>query len=321
MKKPLLLHYYITEACNAKCTFCNIWKKKSPQYANPSHVLSNIREARKVGCRFVDFTGGEPLLHKDLPLFLSAAKEEGLITSVTTNTLLFKKRVSQLIGKIDLLHFSLDSDTAEEHDMLRGVRSYHSVLEAIDIACAHKMKPDILFTYTNENIHSLKGVISLCEEKKLMLILDPVFSDTGHDPVSASTHEYALQWAKHPRVYLNKAHLTLRQRGGNSTTAPRCKAVQSTVVILPDNTLALPCYHNKETAIPITPDLSTAYASYKRHAYLVTEGSHPYCSGCHINCYFDPSYLYRYDSLFLQSLAAKGRYFLQKYLKDFPFNR
>ena len=26
--KPLLLHYYVTMRCNARCSFCDIWRKK-----------------------------------------------------------------------------------------------------------------------------------------------------------------------------------------------------------------------------------------------------------------------------------------------------
>ena len=33
--------------------------------------FANLRDAKKAGCRFVDFTGGEPLLHPELPRFLS----------------------------------------------------------------------------------------------------------------------------------------------------------------------------------------------------------------------------------------------------------
>lgn len=122
--KPLLLHYYITTRCNARCSFCTIWREPSTIDASLPDVVSNLSHAKKAGCRFVDFTGGEPLLNKELPAFLKAAKKIGLITSVTTNCLIFPERAKELAGLIDLLHFSIDADTAELHDAIRGRHSY-----------------------------------------------------------------------------------------------------------------------------------------------------------------------------------------------------
>ncbi|HQK23341.1 MAG TPA: radical SAM protein, partial [Candidatus Latescibacteria bacterium] len=74
--KPLLLHYYVTYRCNARCSFCTIWDPaKWDHRATPSwdQMSSNLTVARKLGTRFVDFTGGEPLLYHDLPRALRLA--------------------------------------------------------------------------------------------------------------------------------------------------------------------------------------------------------------------------------------------------------
>ena len=38
------------------------------------------------------------------------------------------------------------------------------------------------------------------------------------------------------------------------------------------------------------------------------------CEGCHINCYFDPSYQRSISGLFIQSTRAKARYAFTKYV-------
>ena len=55
--RPLLLHYYITNRCNAKCRFCSIWSEKPKSDAKIDDVINNLRAARKAGCRFVDLIG------------------------------------------------------------------------------------------------------------------------------------------------------------------------------------------------------------------------------------------------------------------------
>ncbi|MFW6245078.1 MAG: radical SAM protein [Fibrobacterota bacterium] len=312
--KPLLVHYYITNRCNARCTFCSIWQETPKKDSDPESVENNLKQARRAGCSFVDFTGGEPLLHPDLPSFLKIAKNVGYITSVTTNCLLFPERVKELAGLIDLLHFSIDADTAELHDRIRGCRSYDRVIESIDSALKNKLYPDLLFTYTKENIDALEGIYNLARQKKLILILDPVFSTSGPDRLCTDIHKKALEFSRRQGVYLNTAHLLLRKQGGNHTRSPLCRAVSSTLVILPDDSLALPCYHHRNISVPIRGRLSELLKGEERLKALYMEGKYSFCEGCHINCYFDPSYQYRFDRMMRESLKSKMKYAGTKYL-------
>jgi len=321
--KPILLHYYLTNRCNSRCSFCSIWRENPKVDASVNDVIENLKSARKAGCSFVDFTGGEPLLHNDLPFILQEAKKSGFITSVTTNCILFPERAKSLSGLIDLLHFSLDGDCAEVHDNIRGVPSFHTVLKSIDIAIENHLYPDLLFTYTNDNIHHFEGVYKLALEKKLMLILDPVFDPAGSDPVWESTHKSAISYGRRKGVYLNSAHLTLRKRGGNHITRPFCKAVDSTIVILPDNTLALPCFHHVSKKIPVNNNLKAILKSLEHSEAANMQGRKNFCENCHINCYFDPSYLRFPNRLFFESIFSKFKYSYTKYLiygRPLPFN-
>ena len=313
MKKPLLLHYYITDKCNAKCEFCDIWKKENPINAKLEDVERNLIAARKLGAKFVDFTGGEPLLNPNLPKFLETAKKLGFITSITTNTLLFEKYVEKLSGKVDLLHFSIDG-TKEIHDKIRGVKSFDCVMKSIEIAKKHKLFPDLLFTYTNENIDFVPEIQKIAIKNKLVLILDPVFSTNGTNLPSDETNEKAKKFAKLPAVYLNKAHLILRKNGGNDVKKPTCKAIDSTIVILPDDTLALPCYHRFRVKLSINGNLEGLRCSKEIAGFAKLQGKLKICEHCQINCYMDPSYQYSINSLFFASNLSKFKYALWKYL-------
>ncbi len=273
----------------------------------------NLLLARKSGCRFVDFTGGEPLLHPDLPGFLREAKKLGFITSITTNCILFPSRAGELEKSIDLLHFSLDADTAQRHDAIRGAASFDHVMRSIPLALRLGMVPDLLFTYTDDNIDCFEGVARLGREHRLMVLLDPVFSTDGRDRIAPATHLKALDFARIPGVYLNKAHLSLRRAGGNHISKPVCRAVQSTIVISPDNFRVFPCFHHRCLSLPTPESFRKKNRSAKAAEALAMQGKYSFCEGCHINCYFDPSYNYLPNRLFFQSLAAKFSYISMKY--------
>lgn len=314
--KPILCNYYITYRCNARCVFCDIWRYPEKAEAAPESVLSNLAGIRRLGCRFIDFTGGEPLLHEHLPLLLRRAKQAGLITSVTTNCLLYPQRAGELAGLVDLLHFSLDSDSAPLHDELRGIPCYDRVLESIDKALAAGERPDLLFTVTDRNVHALGGLARLARRKKLMLVVNPAFSYFGNKALASQGVDVLRAYARQPHVYINLALLRLIRAGGNQVWSPRCRAATSTVVISPNNELVLPCFHHRQGAVPIDGDIVGAWNSSQARGARAQQGRYAFCAHCTINCYFDPSFLYKVDRYFWESLISKARYAFHKYVSQ-----
>lgn len=316
--KPILCNYYITERCNAKCDFCDIWKKnqlRKTADCSLNDVLINLPRIKKLGVRFIDFTGGEPLLHPDLPEMLKAAKQVSLFTSVTTNCLLYPERAPELAGLVDILHFSLDSSIEREHDSLRGRKIFHKVMESIKIAKQLKEKPDLLYTVTNSNYKAIDGLIQLATKEKLILLINPVFSYRGQEKLDNDVLDYLDRYKKLPYVYLNRALHKFMQAGGNNPASPRCRAVTSSIVISPKNQLLLPCYHHFFKAIPLNSNLEQIYKSKVIKYFQRTQGKFSFCENCTINCYFDPSFLYRVDDLFWQSLMSKIKYGFDKFIR------
>ena len=266
--------------------------------------------------KVIDFTGGEPLLHRELPQFLALAKELGFITTVTTNTLLYPKYGAQLRGLVDMLHFSLDSVDRDTHNESRKVDCYDHLIRSIDLALDWGERPDILFTVKSDNI----GEIPLLYEqfvqgKGLIAILNPIFSynEVGED-LSMHDLDQLLAWGNRPGIYLNKAFIDLRRAGGNRTEDPVCLAGSSTVVISPQNELVLPCYHLGSKSFPIQGDLQRVYQSKEARELISQEGKLPGCEGCVVNCYMEPSMTMQTNQYFFTSLRSTLKYSLEKWV-------
>jgi MoaA/NifB/PqqE/SkfB family radical SAM enzyme len=315
IRRPVLCNYYITYRCNASCGFCDIWEKPSP-YVTRENVAENLAALRRMGVKVVDFTGGEPLLHRELPDFLQMARDLGFITTVTTNTLLYPKQAQQLAGKVDMLHFSLDSLDPEKHNASRGVACYEHLERSIEIALDLGEKPDILFTVTDENAREIAGVYEkFAIGKGLMLILNPMFEYQGVGSApDTGTIRMLRTWLGRPNVYLNEAFLDLRLNGGNRTEAPMCRAASATVVISPENKLMLPCYHLGLEEIPIEGKLEELYLRDDVKQQIALEGRHEKCEGCVINCYMEPSMAVEMNRYFLPSARSTLKYALEKWV-------
>ncbi|NJL13480.1 MAG: radical SAM protein [Microscillaceae bacterium] len=309
--RPVLANYYITYRCNARCGFCDIWERPSP-YVTLEAAARNLKDLRRLGVKVVDFTGGEPLLHRQLPELLTLAKEKGFITTLTTNGLLYPKLAQKLRGKVDMLHFSLDSAHPETHNQSRGVACFEKVMESLDIAQSLGERPDILLTVFEENREEIAEVYHrISRPRRLVLILNPVF-DYNAVKTGAGLSEKTLQmlstWGRRPGVYLNEGFIALRRDGGNHTQAPICRAGSSTIVIAPDDKLVLPCYHLGLEEIPIEGQLYTLYHSARVQRLIALEGRLPACEGCAINCYMQPSFAVETSKYFWKALPSTLKY-------------
>ncbi len=310
---PLLCNYYITTKCNAKCVFCNIWQQKGTT-ASLNDIYQNLRDLKRLGVRFIDFTGGEPLLHPNIGDILKKAKTLGFQTTVTTNCILYPQKYEAIKGHVDLLHFSLDSPVKHEHDQIRGVPCYDKVMESLEIARSLGEKPDILFTVTEANSHHLPAMIKFVQNRKLILLTNPVFSYFQNTPSSNEVLLTLSEAAKAPYVYVNRGIVKFMLSGGNQVSNPRCKAFTTSLVISPENELLLPCYHFTTQKYAINGELYQLVRSKKLQQWKKKEGRLDACEGCTISCYFDPSFTYGLDSYFLLSQISKAKYTWDKYL-------
>lgn len=314
----LLCNYYVTYRCNAYCSFCSFSSHdKEDSFARREDFERNVSELALMGVKFIDLTGGEPLLYKDIHHLASFARSLNMQTSITSNTLLYPKFAEQLAGKVNLLHFSLDSPDEDEHNRIRGLDCYRSVMDSIDIALSINEHPDILFTVTDETYKKLPQMHEFAERKGLVLIVNPVFPYFGNPGLSEQASGYIDDYCDGKvNIYLNKAFIKLRKDGGNNIEHPVCKAVTRSIVISPYNEIILPCYHFKNIAVKIDKSIGIVRSSPQYRYYKEMEGRFDFCRGCTVNCYFEPSFAFPVNYYSLISLTSKFKYSFNKLVKQ-----
>jgi MoaA/NifB/PqqE/SkfB family radical SAM enzyme len=121
-KRPVLVHFEVTERCNAHCGFCNYWK--TPSSARQYELDSFADAARFFRPMLVTWTGGEPLLRRDLEQLVAAVERvPGLkyTTLITHGGMLTPERaVSLWDAGIHQFNISLDYLDGR-HDAARGI--------------------------------------------------------------------------------------------------------------------------------------------------------------------------------------------------------
>ncbi len=133
------LWLYTNFDCNLHCDYCCV--RSSPTALRRELGLARVqqiaREAAELGVKEIFVTGGEPFLVEDIGDLLLACAGAAP-TTVLTNGMLFAGRRAESLQALPrdriVLQISLDSATAELHDLHRGAGTWARTREGIERA-------------------------------------------------------------------------------------------------------------------------------------------------------------------------------------------
>lgn len=321
LKKALFFcNYWTTYRCNSKCGFCKIWKDdklKEKQDATFKDASRNIDDLKKIGVNTIDFTGGEPLLNKELPDILSYAKEKGFFVKLSTNGLLYPEKADELRGFPSRIYISFDTMNPEEYKKIRGVDGFSKVLESIEVAKKINQEICLFYTVTNENIGNISGIVEFCKKNKVTLYVHPCFQYFGNEELNSKNIKQIKKYFWEPYVRMSLPQLAFHSKDGNNPAKPTCLSGISTIDIGPDDCLTLPCFHRSIKRIKIDGDLYKIYNSNKWEEYYGNAGRYDFCNRCTIDCYFGLSYRDRIFRYFIkQNLTYFKNYLEMRRLRN-----
>jgi MoaA/NifB/PqqE/SkfB family radical SAM enzyme len=115
------LQLEITGRCDLHCVHCyaDSGPDGPPDRVGRDRWLALLTEASELGVKLVQFIGGEPTLHPDLPLFITAATDLGLRVELYTNLTHIRSKMWDLFCDRNVrLATSFYSIDAEAHDAI-----------------------------------------------------------------------------------------------------------------------------------------------------------------------------------------------------------
>ncbi|MFA5104995.1 MAG: radical SAM protein [Candidatus Margulisiibacteriota bacterium] len=279
----MICHYYLTYDCNCRCDYCHIWQDSGlnrlvvPSIAT---LKQNLNTLKKLGCKEILFTGGEPLLYDDLPEALKFAKNQGFLVYLCTNGLLSSKMLSSAAGLLDKLYISLDYPLETEHNAVKAQECFLEAMDTISLALHLGVEPVINYTLSRDSIRYLPELIELAQEKKVKVRLVPVHHCPALEGFEKISFDYIRRYAASAQVIFDKQLFELLTKGGNNTGRTSCSVMDNVISISPDDNLILPCIWAGQATIPINGDLERTMSSDIVKGYRRLQGTFEACRGC-----------------------------------------
>lgn len=165
-KRPVVV-WNVTRRCNLKCVHCYA-HAKNRHFDNELSTEQGkdlINDLAGFGSPVMLFSGGEPLVRKDLPQLAAYAVEKGMRAVISTNGTLITPTMARTLKEIGLSYVGISLDGMQEiNDRFRGVNgAFKSALEGIKNSQDAGIKVGLRFTVNKFNGDEIPKIFQLLE--------------------------------------------------------------------------------------------------------------------------------------------------------------
>ncbi|MCK5849083.1 MAG: radical SAM protein [Caldisericia bacterium] len=170
INRPLVV-WNTTNRCNLKCKHCYI-QAEDHEY--------NDELTTQEACTFIDdlasmnvpvllFSGGEPIMRKDLYQLIKRASEKGLRPVISTNGTLITSEVAQKLKDAGIMYVGVSIDgKPETHDKFRNHKgAFEMAINGIRESQKIGLKTGIRITLTKDNYKDLPFIFDLVEKENI----------------------------------------------------------------------------------------------------------------------------------------------------------
>lgn len=194
-----VVYYAITEGCNLRCPYCYASSEKClPGELSTAESLDLVSQIADFGAKEIVFTGGEPMLRKDLFRIVEYNNRRGLFSSIITNATMIRtpelaKRFADLFASVTI---SVDGGSAQAHDRTRGKGAFAKTYRALKLLNAEGVAPQINHIVTADNVDELESFATFMEGVTVHSVRLMNHNSLGR----GINDEYEFGWRDHLRV-------------------------------------------------------------------------------------------------------------------------
>jgi Fe-coproporphyrin III synthase len=311
---PILL-LNIHTLCNCRCVMCDIWKRTEGQELSIADLERHRASLISLGVQQVVFSGGEPLLHRDLLRLCNFFHELGIRITLLTTGLLLNKRAALVARYVDEIIISIDGPPDVHNkirriprafeNIARGVRAIRKLNPALPISCRTTLQKrnHLYLCDTVEAVHEigLDGISFLPadvtstafnrqerweapRQSEIALTFSELqeFESEIERLIATHSADFASHFIRESESKLRRVALRFRERlQGIPPRSPACNAPWVSAVMEANGDLR-PCFFHPPTASTRLSTLADALNSDLAMAFRagLDIATNPTCQNC-----------------------------------------
>lgn len=201
---PFTVAWEVTRACALACVHCRATAqpKPDPRQLTYEEALRVIDQVREVGNPILIFTGGDPLMRRDVYDLMAYAVSKGLRTALTPSAtaLVTPKNLARVReAGVSRIAVSLDGPDAESHDQFRGFRgTFERTMRIMQYVREAGLALQINTTVSRYNVGVLDRMVDTVQAAGAVqwsvFFLVPTGRGKLDDMISAEEHERVFNW-------------------------------------------------------------------------------------------------------------------------------
>lgn len=169
VKPPLWLLAELTYRCPLQCPYCSnpLDFAKQEKELTTAQWIKVFEEAREMGAVQIGFSGGEPLVRKDLPELIRSARDLGFYTNLITSGIGLTEKKIDAFAEAGLDHIQISFQASDEtlNAVLAGnAKAFAQKLAMAKAVKAHGYPMVLNFVLHRHNIDQIDKIIDLSIE-------------------------------------------------------------------------------------------------------------------------------------------------------------
>lgn len=169
LPNPIFVNIYVTNECNLRCKHCidnagHLSEEQKSEELSNGEIYYLIDYYLSKGVSNISFSGGEPLLHKNLLDFIKYLKNKNVDITLLTNATLVDKNIARSLAEsgVSYVRTSIEGANSETHDWIRGEGNFEKVIFGLKNLLEAKLpKVGVSITLNKRNLHEIEIIISM----------------------------------------------------------------------------------------------------------------------------------------------------------------
>ncbi len=166
--RPVVVWNY-TRQCNLSCIHCyaSANTSKSPDEMDSTAGQAFIRDLAEFRVPVLLFSGGEPMIRKDLFPLAAYAKELGVRPAISTNGTLITEDTARDLKRVGFAEVGISLDgIGAKNDYFRGKEgAFDAALRGIRTCVAQGLRVSLRQTITQHNYQDIPAIFQLVEDE------------------------------------------------------------------------------------------------------------------------------------------------------------